>query len=293
MYTTGNDLGDNHVFVPIEAFRAVFRPGKKLTKIFVTVDSVGNVERVVQDLKDRTRFPEVDVVTTPEVSTARTTLGSLAVASVYASILWIVAAVFAEVLHGALGLPVAFDGRVLGLVGVGSLVFAALGSLYPVIRGRLGRSDEECPVGMAKFGLRRPSPGSATWSGRRGSPSSPPRSSPGTPSPTPSGRRCLVKGYAGSREVLFQHTEVSDPKVAERLTDMMKSPVLVVPSLTQAPETLVARVWVFTNGVRGGGPFNCRPDVFDHPPGTPGYRPLRAIHLVADMPLVTWPGGGR
>jgi hypothetical protein len=31
VYTTGNDLGDNHVFVPIEAFRAVFRPGKKLT----------------------------------------------------------------------------------------------------------------------------------------------------------------------------------------------------------------------------------------------------------------------
>lgn len=125
------------MFVPIEAFRAVFRPGpgKKLTKIFVTVDSVGNVERVVQDLKDRTRFPEVDVVTTPEVSTARTTLGSLAVAAVYGSIQWIVAAGFGEVLHGALGLPVAFDGRVLGLIGVGSLVFAALGSLYPVIRG--------------------------------------------------------------------------------------------------------------------------------------------------------------
>lgn len=76
----------------------------------------------------------------------------------------------------------------------------------------------------------------------------------------------LVKGYAEGREVLFQHTEVSDPKVAERLTDMMKSPVLVVPSLAQAPEALVARVWVFTNGVRGEGPFNYQPDVFDHPP---------------------------
>lgn len=192
VYTTANDFGDNHVFVPIEAFRAAFRPGNKLTKIFVTVDSVGNVERVVQDLKDRAKFPEVDVVTTPEaVSTARTTLGSLAVASVYGSILLFsigvvlvvfvmilstrerareigmlkaigasnrevviqflaesvtlsglggvgavaVAAVFAKVLHGALGLPVAFDGWVLGFIGVGSIVFAALGSLYPVIRG--------------------------------------------------------------------------------------------------------------------------------------------------------------
>jgi ABC-type antimicrobial peptide transport system permease subunit len=192
VYTTANDFGDNHVFVPIEAFRAAFKPGKKLTKIFVTVDSVANVERVVQDLKDPTTFPEVDAVTTPEaVSTARTTLGSLAVASMYGSVLLfaigavlvifvmvlstrervreigtlkaigasnrevvvqflaesvtlsglggigavVVAAVFAQVLHGALGLPIAFDGRVLGLIAVGSIVFAALGSLYPVIRG--------------------------------------------------------------------------------------------------------------------------------------------------------------
>jgi len=79
IYTTENDFGDNHVFVPIEAFRAAFTPGRKLTKIFVTVDSVANVERVVADLKDRTRFPEVDVVNAPEaVSTARTTLGSAA-----------------------------------------------------------------------------------------------------------------------------------------------------------------------------------------------------------------------
>lgn len=192
VYTTENDFGDNHVFIPIEAFRATFKPGRKLTKIFVTVDSVANVEAVVRDLKDRIRFPEVDVVTTPEaVSTARTTLGSLALASAYGAILLfaigavlvvfvmvlstrervreigtlkaigasnrevvvqflaeavtlsglgglgavLVAAVFAQALQRALGLPVAFDGRVLGLIAAGSFVFAALGSLYPVIRG--------------------------------------------------------------------------------------------------------------------------------------------------------------
>lgn len=136
-----------------------------------------------------------------------------------------------------------------------------------------------------------------------------------------------VKAYLDGREILFQHTEVSDPKVAELLTDMMKSPVLVVPALAEAPPALVANVYVFTNGVRGGGPFKFQPDVFDNPPGTDGYRPLRAIHLVkwkderaarvlksanevkaaeqagelvirgpgvvANMPLVTWPGGSR
>ncbi len=81
IYSTANDFGDNHVFVPIEAFRATYKPGNKLGKIFVTVDSVANVDRVVADLKS---LPEADVVTTPEaVSTARTSLGSLAAASVY------------------------------------------------------------------------------------------------------------------------------------------------------------------------------------------------------------------
>lgn len=85
VYTTENDFADNHVFIPIQPFRDTFKPGDKLSKIFVTVDSVANVEAVVADLK---RLPEADVVTTPEaVSTARTTLGSLAVASAYGAVL--------------------------------------------------------------------------------------------------------------------------------------------------------------------------------------------------------------
>ena len=56
-----------------------------------------------------------------------------------------------------------------------------------------------------------------------------------------------VKGYAEGREILFQHTEVSDPKVAELLTEMMRSPVLVVPALAQAPEPLLSTVYVFKN----------------------------------------------
>jgi len=136
-----------------------------------------------------------------------------------------------------------------------------------------------------------------------------------------------ITGYLEGQEILFQHTEASDPKVAELLTEMVSSPVLVVPALAQAPPNLLASVFVFKNGVRGGGPFKYQPDVFDNPPGTEGYRPLRALALVAwkneqaarvlksarevkaaeqagevaierpgvvvNMPLVTWPGGGR
>ncbi|TAK05803.1 hypothetical protein EPO44_06275 [bacterium] len=136
-----------------------------------------------------------------------------------------------------------------------------------------------------------------------------------------------VKGYMEGKEIRFIHTEVSDPKVAELLTNMMGSPVLFVPSLKQAPESTVATVYVFKNGVKGKGPFGFQPDVFDNPPGTNGYSPLRAIHLViwkneqaaqelrtaaqvkealskgevkidrpgvvANMPMLTWPGGRR
>ena len=136
-----------------------------------------------------------------------------------------------------------------------------------------------------------------------------------------------VTAYAEGKEIRFIHTEVSDPKLAELLTRMMKSPVLVVPPLAQAPEAALATVYVFKNGVKGGGPFGFQADVFESPPGTDGYSPLRAVHVVAwkderstrvlrsaaevkaaqakgevtierpgvvvNMPFLTWPGGRR
>ena len=136
-----------------------------------------------------------------------------------------------------------------------------------------------------------------------------------------------VKAYTEGRKIKFIHTEASDPKVAELLTEMMRSPVLVVPSLAQATKEMLADVYVFKNGVKGDGPFGFQPDVFDNPPGTDGYRPLRSVNLVTwenqnaarklksaaevkaaeqageiiierpgvvvNMPLLTWPGGRR
>lgn len=189
IYSTANDFGDNHVFIPINAFRTTFNPGKKLSKIFVTIDNVANVDSVVADLKN---IPEADVVNSPEaVSTARTTLGTLAIASAYAAMLLfaigavltvfvmilstrerireigtlkaigasnrevalqflseafamstlgaigalVLALPFAPLLSHALGVPVAFDRSVVVLIMGGSITFAALGSLYPVIHG--------------------------------------------------------------------------------------------------------------------------------------------------------------
>lgn len=138
-----------------------------------------------------------------------------------------------------------------------------------------------------------------------------------------------VRGYAAGEEVLFIHTEASDPEIAEVLTEMMRSPVLVVPELAQVPEAALANVYVFTNGVQpdAQGPLGFQADVFDAPPGTEGYSPLRAVSLVTwvnrgeaqvlesadavlqaqdrrlvtieqpgvvvNMPLTRWPGGER
>ncbi len=135
-------------------------------------------------------------------------------------------------------------------------------------------------------------------------------------------------GYTEGQRIQFIHPDVSDAKVADVLTEMLRSPVIVVPSLAQTPESLLANVYVFTNGVKkGDGPFKFTADVFDRPPGTEGYTPLRALNLVSwkdekkarelksaaevkaaeaageieikrpgvviNMPLITWPGGRR
>lgn len=97
-----------------------------------------------------------------------------------------------------------------------------------------------------------------------------------------------VHGFYQGQSILFIHTEASDPQVAQMLTDMMGSPVLVVPELAQVPEAALADVYVFTNGIMpegAMGPFGFQPDVFDSAPGDDGYSPLRAVHLV------TWKGG--
>ncbi|MGD9889908.1 MAG: hypothetical protein AB7R89_01505 [Dehalococcoidia bacterium] len=136
-----------------------------------------------------------------------------------------------------------------------------------------------------------------------------------------------VKGYLEGQEIHFIHTEASEPGIAQMLTGMMDSPVFTVESLAQAPESARANVYVFTNGIKGDGPLGFQPDVFDSPPLTPSYSPLRTVNLVTwtnersvrelkaaaevkdaeakgelaierpgvvvNMPLLTWPGGQR
>ncbi|MBI5945951.1 MAG: hypothetical protein HY864_16440 [Chloroflexi bacterium] len=88
------------------------------------------------------------------------------------------------------------------------------------------------------------------------------------------------KAFAEGQEIYFVHTEVSDPDIAKLLSDMMTSPVLYVPSLANVPDESLANVYVFENGLTGMGPLGFQADVFDNPPGTDGYSPLRRLNVV-------------
>ncbi len=88
------------------------------------------------------------------------------------------------------------------------------------------------------------------------------------------------KAWAEGKAIYFVHTEASDPEVAQLLTNMMNSPVIYVPSLANVPASALAQVYVFENGIKGNGPFGFQADVFDNPPGTDGYTPLRNVNLV-------------
>lgn len=137
----------------------------------------------------------------------------------------------------------------------------------------------------------------------------------------------LVRGLYEGEEVLFLHTEASDETVASLLTEMMGPDVILVPSLAEIPTTLLGNVYVFTNGIAGGGPMGFQPDIFDSIPGDEDYTPLRQLNrvrwaddstprllnsvselraaetagevdvelssIVVNMPILVWPGGQR
>ncbi len=90
-----------------------------------------------------------------------------------------------------------------------------------------------------------------------------------------------VRGFGDGGVVFFIHSEASDAGIAQVLSLMMGSPVITIPELSQTPEALLANVYVFKNGLKGMGPLGFQPDIFDHLPGSDGYRPLRRISFVS------------
>jgi len=95
----------------------------------------------------------------------------------------------------------------------------------------------------------------------------------------------MIDGYYNGEKVFFVHTEVSDNDMAQMMSTMVNFPTLHVSDLKNMPQNEMSKVYVFTNGIAGsgpygGGPFMFQIDVFDSIPGQMGYNQFRIPHLV-------------
>jgi len=95
----------------------------------------------------------------------------------------------------------------------------------------------------------------------------------------------MIDGYYDGEKVFFVHTEVSDNDMAQMMSTMINFPTLHVSDLKNIPQNEMSKVYVFTNGIAGsgpygGGPFMFQIDVFDSIPGQMGYSQFRVPHLV-------------
>lgn len=95
----------------------------------------------------------------------------------------------------------------------------------------------------------------------------------------------LIDGYYNGEKVFFIHTEVSDKDMAQMMSMMINFPTLHVSDLKNMPQSEMPKVYVFTNGIAGTGPyggglFMFQIDVFDSIPSQIGYSQFRVPHLV-------------
>jgi len=95
----------------------------------------------------------------------------------------------------------------------------------------------------------------------------------------------MIDGYYSGKKVFFVHTEVSDKNMADMMSMMINFPTLHVSKLSDVSSDEMAKVYVFTNGISGsgpygGGPFMYQIDVFDSIPDQMGYNQFRVPHLV-------------
>ncbi len=95
----------------------------------------------------------------------------------------------------------------------------------------------------------------------------------------------LGHGFARDGDVFFITTEASDQALANSLTDKTGFKVTFAPNIAKAPASAVAKIYVFTSGIKGTGYLGFQPEVFDSVPGDSGYSPAWKVEQV------TWNAG--
>ena len=95
----------------------------------------------------------------------------------------------------------------------------------------------------------------------------------------------MIDGYYNGEKVYFIHTEISDKDIADMMTAMVNFPTLHVPGLDNISPDDLGKVYIFTNGIAGSGPYGGGPfffqiDIFDSVPGIDEYNQFRVPQLV-------------
>jgi hypothetical protein len=89
-----------------------------------------------------------------------------------------------------------------------------------------------------------------------------------------------IGGFYDGRQVFYLLTDVSSRKDATALSKATRFPVSFSPRIGRVPETALAKLYLFMNGVKGPNPFGFQANVIDSVPGQPKYSPLWRVYAV-------------
>jgi len=95
----------------------------------------------------------------------------------------------------------------------------------------------------------------------------------------------MIDGYYNGEKVFFIHTEFSTSDMANMASMMINFPTLHASELQEIPSEETGKIYAFTNGIPGSGPYGGGPfffqiDIFDSIPGQGEYSQFRVIYLV-------------
>lgn len=129
LFTSGYAFGDNQMFLPFKTFQRHYGMKDKLSKLFVRVDRVGNVEKVARILREK--FPWLDVSTREDgarfMSKALATMRRI-------TRIWVAFSIFLAALVVLFSMLLATDERI-GELGVLKSLGASTGNLAGMVLG--------------------------------------------------------------------------------------------------------------------------------------------------------------
>lgn len=96
----------------------------------------------------------------------------------------------------------------------------------------------------------------------------------------------LIGGFYNGTTVTYLLTDASTKKDAAGLSKATKFPVVFAPRIGKIPDGSLAKLYLFTNGVKGPNPFGFQANIVDSIPGQAKYSPLWRVYAV------TWEDGG-